>query len=267
MASALLDRGDHAEAARLLADAEAAAERVPAERLRRFDVSFSALQLHVARLRGDLEAALETGRELSRRGELEAGVVDADLRALALVNLGIAELWTGELDGAEHHLERARGAAAEAGHDWVVLIAVAHLAVLAGTRHDYPRVREAGARGDRARRAARLAAHLAGGRGVPRPRRRAVPLGSHATRPRRRSSYAREALAGTQERPLRAGPRAAALRRARRPRRARGRARGDRGGRRGAGRLPAAAGRSATTSRSARRCCAPSSATASRRRA
>ena len=75
-------------------------------------------------------------------------MVDADLRALALVNLGIAELWTGALDGAEHHLERARGAAAEAGHDWVVLIAVAHLAVLAGDARTTTRARP----GTRARR-------------------------------------------------------------------------------------------------------------------
>jgi LuxR family maltose regulon positive regulatory protein len=204
VASALLDRGDHAEAARLLAEAEAAADRVPAERLRRFTVSLSALQLHAARLRGDVAAALETGSELARGGELEAGVVGADLRALALVNLGIAELWTGELDGAEHHLERARGAAGEAGHDWVVLIAVAHLSVLAGTRYDYPR----------SARLAREAIALAERRGW----QRTWPAGAaflalagaqflwdRSEDAAETVEFAREALAGTQERPLRAG--------------------------------------------------------------
>ena len=225
----------------MLTDAEAAAERVPAERLRRFMVSLNALQLHAARLRGDLAAALRTGHELSRCGELEAGVVDADLRALALVNLGIAELWTGELDGAEHHLERARGAGAEAGHDWVVLIAAAHLAVLAGTRHDYPR----------SARLAREAIALAERRGW----QRTWPAGAaflalagaqflwdRTDEAAETVEYAREALAGTQERPLRAGLALMRSRRARRPRRARGRARRDRGGRRGAGGLPAAGG-------------------------
>ncbi len=204
VASVLLDRGQHAEAARMLTDAEAAAERVPAERLRRFMVSLNALQLHAARLRGDLAAALRTGHELSRCGELDAGVVDADLRALALVNLGIAELWTGELDGGEHHLERARGAGAEAGHDWVVLIATAHLAVLAGTRHDYPR----------SARLAREAIALAERRGW----QRTWPAGAaflalagaqflwdRTDEAAETVEYAREALAGTQERPLRAG--------------------------------------------------------------
>ena len=177
VASALLDRGNHAEAARLLLLAETARERVPADRRRRFDVAFCALQLNVARLRGDLDSALATGRELARAGDLDPGVVDADLRALAHLNLGIAELWTGEVEGAAHHLERARAAASEAGHDWVVLIAIAHLAVLAGTQHDLPRVGAARARGDRARRAARLAADLAGGRGLPGAGRCPVPVG------------------------------------------------------------------------------------------
>jgi LuxR family transcriptional regulator, maltose regulon positive regulatory protein len=65
--------------------------------------------------------------------------VESDLRALALTNLGIAELWAGEAADAGHHLERARGAADEAGRDWLALIAIAHLALLAGTLHDYTR--------------------------------------------------------------------------------------------------------------------------------
>ena len=201
IAGALLDRGDHGAAARMLTLAEAAADRVPAERRQRFAVSFSALQLHVARLRGDLDAALETGHELSRCGELEA--VDADLRALALVNLGIAELWTGALDGAEHHLERARAAAADTGHDWVALIAISHLAMLSGTRQDYPR----------AARLAREAIAMAERRGWQRtwPAGAAyLVLGTAQFVWDRRDDaaetieLAREALAGTHERPLRA---------------------------------------------------------------
>ncbi len=204
VASALLDRGDHAEAAKLLADAEAAAERVPDDGRRRFAVSLNALQLHLARLRGDIESALDTGRALLRGGALDAGALDGDVRALALVNLGIAELWTGELDGAERHLERARGAATDAGHDWVVLIAVAHLALLAATLHDYPR----------AARQARDAITLAERHGW----QRTWPAGAaylalaaaqflwdRRVDAAETLELAQEALAGTQERPLRAG--------------------------------------------------------------
>jgi LuxR family transcriptional regulator, maltose regulon positive regulatory protein len=203
VASAQLDHGDHAEAAKLLALAEAASDRVPVERCRRFKVSLSALELHVARLKGDLAAAVETGGDLSQGGELDAGEVDAGLRSLALVNLGIAELWTGALDSAERHLERARGAAAEAGHDWVVLIAIAHLATLSGARHDF----------SRASNHARQAIDLATRRGW----QRTWPAGAaylalggaqflwdRGDEAAGTVELAREALAGTHERPLRA---------------------------------------------------------------
>ncbi len=201
VASALLDRGDHAGAARLLASAEATADRVPEERRPRFEVSFAALALHVSRLRGDLGAALETGRALARDGRLQAGVVEPDLCALALVNLGIAELWSGEAEAAARHLERARGAAADAGRDWLVLLAIG---VLAGTIQDFPR----------AARHAREAIALAEQHGWE----RTWPAGAaylalanaeflwdRGEDAAENVELAREALHGTQELPLRAG--------------------------------------------------------------
>jgi LuxR family maltose regulon positive regulatory protein len=167
-------------------------------------VSSCALLLHVARLRGDLAAALEAGRALVRDGMLEPGVVDVDHRALALVNLGIAELWTGEVDTAARHLERARGAAADAGREWLVLLAIAHLAVLAGTAQDFRR----------SARHAREAIALAERRGWE----RTWPAGAaylalanaeflwdHGEEAAEKAELAREALHGTQERPLHAG--------------------------------------------------------------
>ena len=139
VASALLDRGDHADAEEMLGNAERAAEAVPPERRARFIVSVAALRMHLARLRGDLDGALEQGRALLRDGQLEGASVDAGLRALALLHLGIAEVWAGEAEEAEHHLERARGAAAEAGREWLVLMAVAHLALLGSTTSEFAR--------------------------------------------------------------------------------------------------------------------------------
>jgi LuxR family maltose regulon positive regulatory protein len=138
-ASAQLDRGDERGAARLLELAAAGADCVPAERRAQLDVSLSALELYMARLHGDLDPALASGRELAARGALDAGSVEPSLRALALSNLGIAELWAGEYDAAQGRLETAYGAATDAGYDWLALIAVAHLALLAGLRDDYPR--------------------------------------------------------------------------------------------------------------------------------
>jgi LuxR family maltose regulon positive regulatory protein len=204
VASALLDRGDHAAAAILLGHARAAAELVPAERQPRFSVSVAALGIHVARLRGDLAAASEMGRGLIRAGHLDAADVDAGVRALVLVHLGIAELWAGDAEEAEHHLERARGAAAQVGHDWLVLISVAHLALLAATTADYAR----------SARLAREAIALADDNGWD----RTWPAGGaylalataeflwdRSEDALRTLELARLALATTQERPLRAG--------------------------------------------------------------
>jgi LuxR family transcriptional regulator, maltose regulon positive regulatory protein len=139
LASALVERGDEVSAEAELHRAERGRGRVPAERLPRFDVSLAAIRLYVARLRGDLDAALAAGRDVARGGGLEPGVVESDLRALALINLGIAELWSGDLDEAERRLQAARGAAGDAGRDWLAFIALAHLAMVAGARDDFAR--------------------------------------------------------------------------------------------------------------------------------
>jgi LuxR family maltose regulon positive regulatory protein len=139
IAGVMLDRGDERAAGRHLHRAERAARTVPADRRRRFDVSLAAVRLHLARLRGDLELALDAGRQLSVAGALEPGVVETDLRALALTNLGVAELWSGDLGDAGRYLERGCAAAAEAGRDWLALVARAHQALLAGAQDDYVR--------------------------------------------------------------------------------------------------------------------------------
>jgi LuxR family maltose regulon positive regulatory protein len=204
ISSALLDRGDQAEAARLLERAAAGADRVPAGRRTRFDVSLCALQLYVERLRGDLDTALRTGRALAAAGRLDRDAVDADLRALALLHLGIAELWTGALDAAGAHLEQARTVAAEARHDWLVLMAGAHLALLAATTHDY--VRAARRAGDALGLAERSGWERTWPAGAACLALAAAEFlwhrGDDAGRTLER---AREALAFTQERPLRAG--------------------------------------------------------------
>jgi LuxR family transcriptional regulator, maltose regulon positive regulatory protein len=139
VASALLDRGDLPQAEEILGNAETTAERVDPERQERFTVSVVALRINLAWLRGDLGRAVELGRSLLDDGTLETRSVDPGLRALVLVHLGIAELWAEDAEQAERHLERARAAATEADRDWLVLMAVAHLALLGATRSDFAR--------------------------------------------------------------------------------------------------------------------------------
>ena len=119
-ASLMLGRGDVAAAARHL-------RRAPAGPLR------CAVRLRVAMSRGRIEPALRAAR---------AETVDAlapPARALALTNLGIAELWTGDLDTATRLLERGKGAADEAGAGWLAVAALSYLAVGAGARDDFSR--------------------------------------------------------------------------------------------------------------------------------
>ena len=143
-------------------------------------------------------------------------------------------------------------------------MAVAHLALLAATTHDYARAARRAARRDRARRAVTAGS----GRGPPapptsrwRPRSSCGTGGDDAARTLAR---AREALASTQERPLRAG--LALLARRCWPPAASWRPRSPCSGR--ASRSWATgrcSPKCASSSPCARRCCGPSSASASRR--
>ena len=128
-----IDLGDGEEARRYLALGEEGASNVPPERRARFDLTAATIRLYGARLRGDSAAALESARILlaPHAGDdaLDRFADESDLRALALLNLGAAELWVGDLDAAARHLEAALATASLAGRDWIVLQATAHLCI------------------------------------------------------------------------------------------------------------------------------------------
>jgi LuxR family maltose regulon positive regulatory protein len=202
-AAALLDRGDEGTAEIQLRRAEAAAEGIAPERRARFDASLAAVRLYVARLRGDLRTALAAGRTLDAQGGLGEGAIEVDLRALALANLGIAELWACRVESSRRHLERSLGAAAESGREWIVLIALGHLAIEAVMEHDYPRA------GRHAREAIAVAERHGWERSWPSGA-AFVALGAaqylwdRLDDAARSLERAHEALAGSRERPLRA---------------------------------------------------------------
>jgi LuxR family transcriptional regulator, maltose regulon positive regulatory protein len=119
-AAVLLDAGDDAAAVEPLERASTGRGRVPRARLARFDLGVAAAGLLRARSHGDRAAAVAAARELRS---------EADLRAFALANLGIAELWTGELGAARRDLETGRRAADAGRCDRLVVTCGAHLAV------------------------------------------------------------------------------------------------------------------------------------------
>ena len=192
MAAVLMHRGDEGAAEIQLRRAEATSERIPPERRARFDASLAAVRLYVARLRGDLDTALAAGRTLDADGGLDQGAIEADLRALALANLGIAELWAGRAEAAGRHLERSRGRGRRVRPrvDRAYRSRAPRRTGRRGAR--LPARGAARPRGDRAGRAPRLGAHVARRRGLRRTRRRRVPVGPA----RRRHPLARSRQGG-----------------------------------------------------------------------
>ena len=129
LAAAVLELGDEPQAGALIERARARRDTVAAERRERFDLATATVGLVAARMRGDLAQAKEHARALAdddaARGD---DLRSLELRSLSRLNLGIAELWTGASDDARRDLEAARRSASEGGCDWLLLLALAHLA-------------------------------------------------------------------------------------------------------------------------------------------
>ena len=62
-----------------------------------------------------------------------------NLRGLLLTQLGIVEMWTGDLDAAVEHLERAQAVAAGGDAEWTAFASSAHLALASLLRGDLAR--------------------------------------------------------------------------------------------------------------------------------
>jgi LuxR family transcriptional regulator, maltose regulon positive regulatory protein len=133
-ASYELDRGSPDEAERHLAVATEAAESVALDRRARLQLVLAIVRLSIASHRGDLQAVVEHAHQLLAPAEAPAagqlGLGD-DLRALALLEFGVAELWTGRFEAAERHLERALAIARRIERPFLELGALAHLAQIA----------------------------------------------------------------------------------------------------------------------------------------
>ena len=135
-AAAELMRGSLEEGARYLALAAAGAASVPAGRGQHFRVTLAVLRLYLARQRGDLRAVAEEVEQLQSAGALDVAQVGLgeELRALALISLGIAELWSLRLHEAEAHLERGVALARRIGWPLLEINGLAHWGVAASFR-------------------------------------------------------------------------------------------------------------------------------------
>jgi LuxR family transcriptional regulator, maltose regulon positive regulatory protein len=132
-------RGSLEAAERQLALAIEGSASVPADRRGRFEVALVILRLSVASQRGDLPVAVEHAQRLLAPGRaadaaLPVNGAGEDLRTLALVSLGAAELWFLRAEEAERHLELGVALARRIGRPFLEAGALAHSAWAASFR-------------------------------------------------------------------------------------------------------------------------------------
>jgi LuxR family transcriptional regulator, maltose regulon positive regulatory protein len=118
------------DAAAYLAVAETYAETAPPDRQRRLRVAVASLKLSLARRRGHLAGVVEQARFLSSpvTGQSEEDIaLGSDLRAVALMNLGIIEAWSLALPDAERRLQEGAILAREIGRPYLEVACLAEL--------------------------------------------------------------------------------------------------------------------------------------------
>ena len=118
------------EAAAHLAVAQSYAGTAPPERQRRLQVAIAALKLSLARRRGNLADVLEQVQFLNSpvTGPSDEDIaLGSDLRAVALMNLGIVEAWSLAVPDAERHLREGAVLAREIGRPYLEVSCLAQL--------------------------------------------------------------------------------------------------------------------------------------------
>ena len=126
-----LAQGRLDEAAAYLAVAETAITAAPPDRKHRLDVAIAALKLSLARKRGHLAGVVEQVRFLASpiTGQSDEDIaLDSDLRAVALMNLGIAEAWSLANQDSERHLQEGADLARRIGRPYLEVGCLAELA-------------------------------------------------------------------------------------------------------------------------------------------
>ncbi len=133
-ATSELARGRLDEAAAHLTVAETSIAAVPADRRHRLEVATAALRLSLARKRGHLAGVVEQVRFLASpvTGQSDEDIaLDSDLRAVALMNLGIVEAWSLGNQDSQRHLLQGADLARRIGRPYLEVACLAELAFAA----------------------------------------------------------------------------------------------------------------------------------------
>jgi LuxR family transcriptional regulator, maltose regulon positive regulatory protein len=126
-----LARGRLDEAAAHLTVAEASIAATPVDRKYRLEVAAAALRLSLARKRGHLAGVVEQVRFLASpaTGQSDEDIaLDSDLRAFALMNLGIVEAWSLGNQDSQRHLQQGADLARRIGRPYLEVACLAELA-------------------------------------------------------------------------------------------------------------------------------------------
>jgi LuxR family maltose regulon positive regulatory protein len=134
-ATAEVSQGSLEAAERFLARAAQGTASMPADRRGRFQARLAMVRLALAERQGDLPAVSAAAGPLLAAAA-DAGQLDVseELRALALIRLGTAELWALQAGDAERHLEEGAALACRLGRPWLEVRAMAHGAWAASFR-------------------------------------------------------------------------------------------------------------------------------------
>ncbi len=130
-AAAELNQGRLEEAAAQLALAESHVNSAPPARRRRLTVAIASLRLAIARRSGQFSEVIEQVNLLDASisdESTEPIAMGSELRAVALLNLGIVETWSGRLADAERHLSEGAALARTIGRPYLEVACRAHLA-------------------------------------------------------------------------------------------------------------------------------------------
>jgi LuxR family maltose regulon positive regulatory protein len=118
-------------AGRYLGMAERGLASVPAARRGHFQVMLGVVRLLVARQRGNLPTVEDQARRLQALAEAPQAALGEELRALALISLGITDYWTSRFDEAERQLDQGLALARRIGRPFLAFVVLAYQAAVA----------------------------------------------------------------------------------------------------------------------------------------
>ncbi|HEY1777530.1 MAG TPA: LuxR C-terminal-related transcriptional regulator [Solirubrobacteraceae bacterium] len=124
-----LNEGRLEEAGAQLALAESRVQVAPPARRRRLGVASASLRLAIARRNGQFTEVIEHVRLLDASIADESNdrnAIDPELRGVALMNLGIVEVWSGRLADAERHLSEGAALAHHIGWPYLEVACRSH---------------------------------------------------------------------------------------------------------------------------------------------